>query len=226
MPANPNLKSVYDNSNKDTDTGLSIKYSQSFNGQYWEVVRTATKQYKFIGMDYDTACECAAAKRTQYTRAFSRIDTSSGAPQRVYVYECPSDIAPQHNGGNVWSVPISVNEQDIVASQTRVMDPATLFTEANSRNYDEDAGLTTLSVTSAERSDDSIAIEYDTGIVGFDPSRLICQYKVSESATTWSSLACESSGDGEVEAGPVPTTGDLFIRLVYGKLESNTVAVE
>ena len=226
MPTNPNLKHVYDNSNKVTDTGLCVSYRQNFNGQYWEITRTAKKQYQFIGMDKDTAYECAAAKRTQYTRAFLRIDTSSGVPQRVYAYECPSDIAPQHRDGDVWSVSISVNEQDIVASQTRATDPASLFTEANARNYDEDAGLTTLSVTTAERTSDAIVIEYDTGIVGFDPSRLICQYKVSESATTWSSLACESSGDGEVEAGPVPTTGDLFIRLVYGKLESNTVAVE
>lgn len=225
MPTNPNLKHVYDNSNKVTDTGLSVSYRQTFNGQYWEVTRMAKKQYQFIGMDKDTAYECAAAKRTQYTRAFSRIDTSSGAPQRVYAYECPSDIAPQHRDGDVWSVSISVNEQDVVASQTRVTDPASLFTEANARNYDEDAGLSALSITSAERSGDTVAIEYETGIVGLDPSRLICQYKTSESATTWTSLACVDQGSGEVEASPVPSSGNLFVRLVYGGLESNTITI-
>lgn len=225
MPTNPNLKHVYDNSNKVTDTGLSVSYRQTFNGQYWEVTRMAKKQYQFIGMDKDTAYECAAAKRTQYTRAFSRIDTSSGAPQRVYAYECPSDIAPQHRDGDVWSVSISVNEQDVVASQTRVTDPASLFTEANARNYDEDAGLSALSITSAERSSDTVAIEYDTGIADFDPSRLLCQYKTSESATSWASLACVDQGSGEVEASPVPSSGNLFVRLVYGGLESNTITI-
>ena len=226
MPTNPNLKHVYDNSNKVTDVGLSVTYRQNFNGQYWEITRMAKKQYQFIGMDKATAYECAAAKRTQYTRAFARIDTTNDSPASVSVVECPSDIAPQHRDGDVWSVSISVNEQDIVASQTRVTDPATLFTDANARNYDEDAGLSALSITSAERSDDTVAIEYEAEIVDFDPSRLICQYKVSESATTWTSLACESSGDDEIEASPVPTTGDLFVRLVYGRLESNTIVVE
>ena len=225
MPTNPNLKHVYDNSNKVTDTGLSVSYRQTFNGQYWEVTRMAKKQYQFIGMDKDTAYECAAAKRTQYTRAFSRIDTSSGAPQRVYAYECPSDIAPQHRDGDVWSVSISVNEQDVVASQTRVTDPASLFTDANARNYDEDAGLSALSITSAERSGDTVAIEYETGIADFDPSRLLCQYKTSESATSWASLACVDQGSGEVEASPVPSSGNLFVRLVYGGLESNTITI-
>lgn len=225
MPTNPNLKHVYDNTNKVTDVGLSVTYRQSFNGSYWEITRLAKKQYQFIGMDKDTAYECAAAKRTQYTREFLRIDTSTDEPTRVYAVECPSDIAPQHHDGDVWSVSISVNEQDIVASQFRVSNPAALFIDANSRNYDEDAGLSVLSVTSAERSGDTVTIEYETEIPSFDPSRLICQYKTSESSTFWIPLPCEGD-DGEVEASPVPTTGDLYVRLVYGRLESNTIVVE
>ena len=227
MPTNPNLKHVYDNTNKVTETGLSVSYRQSFNrdGNYWEVVRIAKKQYQFIGMDKDTAYECAAAKRSQYTREFSRIIEPSGHPEIDKVVECPSDIAPQHQDGDVWSVSIAVNEIDYKFSSTKVSDPATLFTEANARNYDEDAGLSALSITSAERSGDTVAIEYETGIVDLDPSRLICQYKTSESATSWAALPCVDQGSGEVEASPVPSSGNLFVRLVYGGLESNTITI-
>ena len=227
MPTNPNLKHVYDNSNKVTDTGLCVSYRQDFTGEYWEITRTAKKQYQFIGMDKDTAYECAAAKRTQYTRAFSRLATQNGVVSRVYVYACPSDIAPQHRDGDVWSVSISVNEMDVAYSSERVSDPATLFTAENARNYDEDAGLSVLVVTSATRSDDVATVQYETEIASFDPSRLLLQYKNSESATTWASVPCEESGTGEVEASPVPTgLGDLFVRLVYGNIESNTVVME
>lgn len=218
MPTNPNLKHVYDNSNKVTDTGLSVSYRQTFNGQYWEVTRMAKKQYQFIGMDKDTAYECAAAKRTQYTRAFSRIDTSSGAPQRVYAYECPSDIAPQHRDGDVWSVSISVNEQDVVASQTRVTDPASLFTDANARNYDEDAGASSLTLDGATRSGGVLTVNYSQQISGFNAGAMVVQYKTSESSDSWTSVV-----------GPpyaVPETGQLYVRLAYGGIESGTIVVE
>ena len=218
MPTNPNLKHVYDNSNKVTDTGLSVSYRQTFNGQYWEVTRMAKKQYQFIGMDKDTAYECAAAKRTQYTRAFSRIDTSSGAPQRVYAYECPSDIAPQHRDGDVWSVSISVNEQDVVASQTRVTDPASLFTDANARNYDEDAGASSLTLDGVTRSGGVFTVNYSQHISGFNAGAMVVQYKTSESSDSWTSVV-----------GPpyaVPETGQLYVRLAYGGIESGTIVVE
>ena len=218
MPTNPNLKHVYDNSNKVTDTGLSVSYRQTFNGQYWEVTRMAKKQYQFIGMDKDTAYECAAAKRTQYTRAFSRIDTSSGAPQRVYAYECPSDIAPQHRDGDVWSVSISVNEQDVVASQTRVTDPASLFTDANARNYDEDAGASSLTLDGVTRSGGVLTVNYSQHISGFNAGAMVVQYKTSESSDSWTSVV-----------GPpyaVPETGQLYVRLAYGGIESGTIVVE
>lgn len=230
MPTNPNLKHVYDNSNKVTDTGLSVSYRQTFNGQYWEVTRMAKKQYQFIGMDKDTAYECAAAKRTQYTRAFSRIDTSSGAPQRVYAYECPSDIAPQHRDGDVWSVSISVNEIDYAFSSTKVSDPASLFVEENARNYDEDAGLSALSIDSVSRSTSlgvtALTISYSTAIANFDASRLVCEVKTSESSTSWARYIVTEVSSSSVRADGVPESGQLFVRLVYGSIESNTATVE
>lgn len=232
MPTNPNLKHVYDNSNKVTGTGLSVAYRQSFNrdGNYWEVVRTAKKQYQFIGMDRDTAYECAAAKRSQYTREFSRIIEPNGQPEIEKIYECPSDIAPQHQDGDVWSVSISVNEIDYKFSRTKVSDPASLFVEENARNYDEDAGLSALSIDSVSRSTSlgvtALTISYSTAIANFDASRLVCEVKMSESSTSWARYIVTEVSSSSVRADGVPESGQLFVRLVYGSIESNTATVE
>jgi hypothetical protein len=227
-----NLKHVYDNSNKVTDTGLCVSYHQEYNseGLFYEISRFAKKQYKFIGMDKDTAYDCAAAKRTQYTREFSRVGIISGQsgvrPVNVTIKECPSDIVPQHQDGDIWSVSISVNEQDSVFAYSPPEDPATLFPAANARTYDEDAGLTSLAITEATRTGDELSISYETAIAGFVPGNLICRYKTSESTTTWTSLSCAPAGTGIVTAAPVPTSGELYVVLVYGSVESNVVVVE
>lgn len=228
MPTNPNLKHVYDNSNKLTGTGLSVAYRQSHNreGDYWEVVRTAKKQYQFVGMDRDTAYECAAAKRSQYTRGFSRIIEPNGQPEIEKIYECPSDIAPQHQDGDVWSVAISVNEVDYKFSRTKVADPASLFVEENARNYDEDAGLSALSIDSVSRSASLLTISYSTAIANFDASRLVCEVKTSESSTSWARYIVAEAASSSVRAEGVPESGQLFVRLVYGSIESNTATVE
>lgn len=225
--ANDNLKHAYDNSNKVTDSGLSVTYRQSFNGQYWEITRIAKKSYSFIGMDKDTAYECASVKRSQYTRAFARLDTSTideqhPLPSVVNAIECPSDIAPQHVDGDVWSVQISVNEEDTLPSAASVADPAELFAAANARNYDEDAGLAALTLGSASRSGDKLSFTYATEIAEFNADSLACQYKTSESSTSWTTAARDGSNPSPVI---VPEDVELFVRLIYGSIESNTLTV-
>ena len=223
--SNPNLKSVYDNTNKVTSSGLSVTYKQSFNGQYWEITRYAKKSYSFIGMDKDTAYECAAAKRAQFTRAFARLDTSTideehPLPTIVSAYECPSDIAPQHQDGDVWSVDIQVNEEDHRAAGSPSQNPASLFTTENARNYDEDAGLSALALSSVSRSGSVATISYSQSIARFNEASLVLQYKTEESSTNWTSSSKNQSGQWNV-----PSSGTFYARLIYGSIESNTITV-
>lgn len=213
------LKTVYDNSNKVTDVGLSVTYRQTWvQGTYWKVVRIAKKSYKFIGMDQATAFQCASAKRTQYTRTFTHIQVTDSGVSANTTIECPSDIAPRHVEGGAWEVQIEVNEMDSTYSNGPSADPASLFPVANARNYDEDAGTSTLTLDSVARSGTSLAFTYTQAISGFDPAALICQYKTSESATTWTTAPRVTTDD----ASPV-TVPDwaVFAMLRYGSFESN-----
>lgn len=217
------LKTVYDNTNKVTETGLSVTYRQEYNSDgYWEITRFAKKSYKFIGMDEETAYACAAAKRSQYTRSFSRLQGSGDTLQSVTVTECPSDIAPQHVEGDVWEVSIAVNEQDVKYSASAVANPSSLFTTANARNYDEDAGQTVISLDSATRSGTSLTFTYSEDISEFNDAALVCQYKLDESDASWTTAARTGSSPSPVSV-PDQT---VYVRLVYGSLESNTLTAE
>lgn len=216
-----NLRHTFDNTNKVTNTGLSVTYTQHFNGNYWEITRYAKKSYSFVGMDKSTAYQCAASKRTQYTRGFRRLDSSTidedhPLPSTVYAYECPTDIAPHHGDGDVWSVQIEVNEQDVVASATMAADPASLFAAENGRNYDEDAGSSVLSLDSAERTGTTLSVKYSCGIPDYTSEGIIVEIKTSESGS-W----LFNGVIGHI--GQVPGTGDLFVRLSYGTVQSNVV---
>lgn len=227
------LFTTYTEANKLTSSGLSVTYRQlpasctnPTTGEtvlYWEVTRMAKKSYSFVGMDEATAYECASAKRAQYTRAFARLDAGTldpltSLPTMVNVRECPSDIAPQHGDSAMWHVQISVNEEDVKAVAAPVSDPASLFSAANSRAYDEDAGAATLTLSSASRSGGVLTISYSQHIANFSEGAMVLQYKTSESSDSWTSVV-----------GPpfaVPETGTLYVRLVYGGIESETLVVD
>lgn len=229
------LKTVYDNSNKVTDIGLSVTYRQKFletiettpsgggspvSTPYWEVTRIAKKSYKFVGMDQATAFQCASVKRSQYTRTFTQVRATDTEITTDYSIECPSDIAPRHVDGDVWEVAIEVNEMDTTYSIGPAADPASLFSQANARNYDEDAGSSTLTLDSVTRSGTSLAFTYTQAISGFDADALICQYKTDESLTTWTTAQRVAS----TAASPVTVPDQaVFVRLRYGSFESNVM---
>ena len=227
-----NLKHVYDNSNKVTDLSLSINYRQTFNGQYWEITRLAKKSYKYVGVDMETAYACASAKRAQYTRAFSRLNSSTVTgwqplPSVVAAIECPSDIAAQHGEGDVWSVSISVNEEDVVPSANAVNNPASLFPAANGRNYDEDSSASVLTLNSATRTIEGVGdaaigkltVSLSTSNPEIKAGDVVVQYKTAESAVNWT-----SAGLADKES-VVPAEGDLIVRLYWGGCESNSITV-
>ena len=219
------LKTVYDNSNKVTDVGLSVTYRQEFAAtidvsgtptDYWEVARIAKKSYKFVGMDESTAYECASAKRSQYTRSFSRVEITDESVTTRTAIECPSDIAPRHVEGDVWEVQIEVNEMDTTYSIGPAAEPENLFPAANARNYDEDAGSSTLTLGSVTRSGSSLSYTYTQAISGFSPGALVCEYKTSESG------AWISAGIGNPVSVPKSA---LYARIRYGSFESNVLPI-
>ena len=216
------LWTTYGDGNKVTSSGLSIRYSVLPGTSGYEVTRYATKSYSFVGMDRTTAKSCASAKRSQYTRQYSRVSTAGVSAAEVTVVECPCDIAETPQGGGMWQVQISVNETDTKPASDIPADPASLFAAANGRNYDEGegdgGGKPLLVLNSVSRSEQGTSASYTANIQGFVAAALVLQWKTSESGS-WSGASRTTGG---LYAG-VPTTGDCWCRLIYGSVESNTV---
>ena len=224
------LWTTYGDMNKVTSRGLAVRYSVQPAAIGYEVTRYATKSYAFVGMDRATAKSCASAKRSQYTREYSRVKTKSGTSgstvAEVTVVECPCDIAETPQGGGMWQVQISVNETDAKPSAEIPSDPASLFTAANGRNYDEgegDGGGKPLLVLNsvARYLSTQAAVSYSTSIEGFVEAALVLQYKTSESGS-WNTARRDSNGMFLRVPSP-DVSADCWCRLMYGSVESNTV---
>lgn len=218
------LWTTYGDANKVTSRGLAVRYSVQPSKHGYEVTRYATKSYAFVGMDRATAKACASAKRSQYTREYSRVETKSGTSgstvAEVTVVECPCDIAETRMNGGMWQVQVDVNETDTKPAAEIPPDPASIFAAANGRNYDEGDGdggaaLVLKGVTRAPRG---AYVSYRTNIVGFVEDALVLQFKTSESGS-WSGARRVSSGLYE----GVPSSGDCWCRIMYGSVESNTL---
>lgn len=221
------LITTYDDTNKVTDRGLAIRYSselvQNDDISYYQLTRYCTKSYSYVGMDYQTAVECASVKRAQYTRDYARISTSSLSstlPTIIYIKECPVDIAPQHTAGDMWQVDIQVNELDIRYSETNPESIEAEFTAENARNYDEGNGSQKLlNFTGAVRSGTSLTAYYTQNIAGFNPQILMLQYKLSESGTLYNVLP------NQFGSYTAPNQA-LWCNLAYGNITSNTIQVD
>lgn len=223
------LKTVYNDTNKVVSQKLAIRYSidPSDDGAYYTVTRLASMQYSFIGMDEDTATQCAMAKVAQYTREYSKLRTVPGQaiPSVVKVRECKTDIAARHQAGSAWNVEISVSETDVKAVAEAPLDPAALFAAENARNYDGGNYGDALKIDSAEKTTSSgvtrISVSYSQDIRNFNRYALFLQGKASESGE-WYTCYQESSTTGSI----VTTTDAAIVRLLYGSIESAAVAVE
>lgn len=105
----------------------------------FEYHRYCTKTYSYVGMDLTTARNCAAAMVTKYTRNFenSDWDEDTGTFNDVYGGSmCMADIAIQQTAGRMYSVIVSVREDDAKV-RTTIMSPVNVFTDENNRDYDE-----------------------------------------------------------------------------------------
>ena len=146
--------------NRVIDTALRVNYTRrKIYGQWsyvnlnmtvtitqaWEYVRTAVKSYRYVGLDEDTAKSVAATLASIYTRTtkVSEFDTEQGSPtfgtfKHVAAGDVPmADVVMQHEGGTMWSVAVSVNEQDTRMSLSASESFASLFSAENAREYDE-----------------------------------------------------------------------------------------
>jgi len=135
-------------------------------------------------MDYATARQCSQAKTTQYFRDYSIIaqvdesELSSGLPAALhneYVKANTSNIAYTKQDGNMWNCTIDVNETDVKPSLTLPADVASLFTDENARNYDEDTGSASdvLTLNSVVRSGTTASIAYEHSIQDFNDAAMM-----------------------------------------------------
>jgi len=110
----------------------------------WEYHRRATKSYRYVGMDRDTANACAAAMVTKYTRATKISDWNAtgelaGTFSDVDGGAIPmAEVAVVHVAGCMYEVHVTVNEDDVRLRVDVVNDVASLFATENNRDYDTD----------------------------------------------------------------------------------------
>ena len=110
----------------------------------WEYHRRATKSYRYVGMDRDTANACAAAMVTKYTRA-TKISDWNGSGEHAGTFSeidggtIPmAEVAVVHVAGCMYEVHVTVNEDDVRLRVDVVNNVASLFSTENSRDYDTD----------------------------------------------------------------------------------------
>ena len=152
------LLTTYSAANRVVDTALQVNYSRrivfgswtyvSLNvtttyNQAWEYTRTAVKTFRYVGMDRATAEDCAADLRALFTRSTKTTvwNGSTGAFDTGDAGDIlMADVVCQHEDGGMWSVTVSVNEQDTRQSLLSNLSPSSLFAMEDARAYDLDEG--------------------------------------------------------------------------------------
>lgn len=152
------LLDTYTSANRVVDTALAVNYARrivfgtwvyvSLNvtttyTQAWEYTRTATKTFRYVGMDEATAESCAADLRALFTRSTKTTvwNSGTGAFDTGDAGDIlMADIVCQHEAAGMWTVTVSVNEQDSRQSLLSNLSPTSLFATENERAYDLDEG--------------------------------------------------------------------------------------
>lgn len=114
----------------------------------WEYTRTATKNYRYVGMSESAAADLAAVLVDYYTRStrISEWNSSTGAFSTTDGGTVPmADVVCQRGDGDMWTVQVSVNEQDARMSTLSTDSFSTIFATENLRTYDTDSSAPTAS---------------------------------------------------------------------------------
>ena len=149
------LLTTYDESNRVITDGLIVSYETQLTfgrwvqisqaggaiikvyDKVWTTTRKATKRYKYVGMDLETAQDCAEEMISKYTRDFKTsvwknldgdFEHISGGSR------CMAKVGVRYVQGGMYDVDIEVDEVD---TRTTINEGSkTLFTTEDSRDYD------------------------------------------------------------------------------------------
>ena len=124
-----------------TWTGTSVVASAASvtYGTMWKYQRKCTYSYMYVGMDYDTALDCANTLATYYTRNTSHYTWVQTAGQmgdwvkRTGGQMLMTRISVIHTDGKMWSVTVDVDETDTIMSKSQIT-PS--WTAEDQRKYD------------------------------------------------------------------------------------------
>lgn len=232
------LLNRYGDANKQTSTGLCVRYSCEEDSTYsgWFVyTRYASKTYSYVGMDYDTAKACAAAKRTQYLRRHNRvtIEATGGVAVSVcakdtQVYEALCTISMVHGEGDSWDVEIQVNETESRASQSASTSPESLFSSENGWDYDEGAAAASeiaITEASATAGGTTITTKVTSTRTDFTPWGSVLSVSCGTSSDTYVCKAASGESGtwsatwgGSLALAAEPTS----VKVTFGAASSNT----
>lgn len=239
------LLTRYGDANKKTTIGLCVRYSCEEDSTYsgWYVfTRYASKTYSYVGMDYDTAKACAAAKRTQYLRQHNRATieattttsadgettVSSISTKDTKVYEALCTISMVHGEGDSWDVEIQVNETETRASQSASTSPDSLFSSENGWEYDEGAAAESeISITeaSATSGGTTITTKITSTRTDFTPWGSVLSVSCGTSSDTYVCKAASGSTGtwSATWSGSLELTAEsTSIKVTFGAASSNT----
>lgn len=143
--------------NRVIDQALTVTYSKSMINGYWESStgltvnfwttayeyhRYATIQYRYVGMDYDSAMQAANNIRNQYTRSYwisewQNSGTYSGTFRDLYCgKKIQGTVEVVKTVGHMYEIQVSINEDDTRLSLTGIEYFNVMFANENARSYD------------------------------------------------------------------------------------------
>ena len=235
------LRTTYGDANKLTSTGLCVRYACEEQSGLYVFTRYASKTYAYVGMTYDCAKDCAAAKRTQYLRRHNRVSvtapadtttSTTGTAENTLVYEALCTISTTHGDGDSWDVEIQVNETEQRAAESSDVSPDSLFAAENSWDYDEGAasastGAITLNSASGKSGGTSIATSITSPRDDFSPGSAILNVSFGDSSAVYTCASATKTGDNSWSAtwsGSTALASDeTSVKITFGAATSNTV---
>lgn len=139
------LLTTYSAANRvvDSDTPVTYKVNaivyEMWHAAY-EVHRYKTKSYKYVGMDFATAQQCAATAAAYYQRVKHTYQLDDSGTWKTH-QSCPcnmADITIERVDGDMYDVVINVNEDDVYMSTGGDLSDLGALFDANNRKYDTD----------------------------------------------------------------------------------------
>lgn len=222
------LINYWSDANKVTHRGLQVQWTMAqvgyVSGNPWyEFHRIATKSYSYVGMNETTARACVDAKQAQYTRTFTQWYTERGAMYKpTKISKCVANVVLRHDAGNMWSVDIDVNEDQIQYYWEAGSFHVGLFDLT--MDYDESPTVGDyLRISNTWRELNRLYVQYQQSISGFDrtSTKFVVQNS-TDGGATWTAITPSSSADGEVYFNNGVWSAGL-VRVLWDGMASNVV---